>query len=211
MTNTVFLTTPGILTYTGRRVSLVTPRPEDICLQDITHSLARIGRYTGHGDHFISVAQHCVHVSRICPPTLARQGLLHDAAEAYVGDVSSPLKGMLLGVADLSHEWQTVLEGALDVRTMRALREALPGYRAIEARFHFAIGMHFGVVWHPAIKWHDTQSMLSERRDNGPRGCTDEEWCGAQDPPPPLDHVRVKTPEEAEAAFALRAWELGLR
>ena len=49
-------------------------------------------RYAGHVKEFYSVAQHSVIVSRLCPPRDALWGLLHDGAEAYLGDVVKPLK-----------------------------------------------------------------------------------------------------------------------
>ena len=85
--------TPGeILTYTGKMFSPLNPRCEDICIEDIAHSLSNLCRFTGHTRHFYSVAQHCVRVSRLVPPEHALWGLLHDATEAYINDIALPLK-----------------------------------------------------------------------------------------------------------------------
>ncbi len=62
---------------------------------DIAKSLSNICRYTGHTDKHYSVAQHSVIVSHIVRPEIAMQGLMHDISEAYLGDVSSPLKQLL--------------------------------------------------------------------------------------------------------------------
>lgn len=82
-------------TYTGNRVDLLDPSPQQISIEDIAHALAYLPRFTGHTSEFYSVAQHCVLVSRLCPPELRLKGLLHDAHEAYISDWSTPLKQAL--------------------------------------------------------------------------------------------------------------------
>lgn len=66
-------------------------------IKDIAHSLAFQCRYNGHTRVFYSVAEHCVRVADyLMDQTGVREfayaGLLHDAAEAYVGDIISPIK-----------------------------------------------------------------------------------------------------------------------
>lgn len=81
-----------ITTYTGRRFYPLDPNPADVCIEDIAHALSMICRFQGHVRSFYSVAEHSVHVSRIVPPEYALAGLLHDASEAYIADVSRPVK-----------------------------------------------------------------------------------------------------------------------
>ncbi len=83
-----------IITYTGKKFSLVDPQPEDICIEDIAHHLSLLCRYNGACTHFYSVAQHCVLMKERVPEHPA-QALLHDAGEAYTGDFSSPLKAVI--------------------------------------------------------------------------------------------------------------------
>lgn len=79
-------------TYTGRRFYPLDPQPEDVDPADIAHALSMVCRYGGHVHRFYSVAEHCVHLSHAVAPEHALWALLHDATEAYVGDMVRPLK-----------------------------------------------------------------------------------------------------------------------
>lgn len=86
-----------IQTFTGRAFCPLSPRAEDICIEDIAHALAMKCRFTGHTREFYSVAQHSVTMSFIVPPADRMWALLHDAAEAYLPDVARPIKGDIQG------------------------------------------------------------------------------------------------------------------
>jgi hypothetical protein len=105
----------SILTFSGKRLDLRAPAVEMITLRDIAHALSRIGRFCGAGNHIATVAQHCVHVSLLCPSAAARWALLHDAAEAYLGDVSSPLKSLLHAYQRLERIWQDAISARFGV------------------------------------------------------------------------------------------------
>lgn len=79
-------------TYTGKQFFPLSPRIEDIDIRDIAHSLSLTCRYAGHVTKFYSVAEHCVHMSDFVSPRHALWALMHDSAEAYVGDMVRPLK-----------------------------------------------------------------------------------------------------------------------
>jgi hypothetical protein len=79
-------------TYTGKQFFPTRPRIEDIDIRDIAHALSMICRYGGHVDRFYSVAEHCILMSQAVSPENALWALLHDATEAYVGDMVRPLK-----------------------------------------------------------------------------------------------------------------------
>lgn len=87
-----------IQTYTGQRFWPLDPRPEQVEIRDIAHALSLACRFNGHCLAFYSVAEHSVRVSRVvterhpADDRLALWGLLHDAAEAYVGDLPRPVK-----------------------------------------------------------------------------------------------------------------------
>lgn len=92
-----------ITTYTGKRFSPLHPDPDDVDIEDIAHALSQICRFGGHTKEFYSVAQHCYYVaelveewllsiSRYWKKGVVAQALLHDASEAYLGDVVTPVK-----------------------------------------------------------------------------------------------------------------------
>lgn len=80
-------------TYPGRVVfEPLNPRHDQLAIEDIAHALGMICRFGGHTVDYYSVAEHSVHVSHVCDPQEALAGLLHDAAEAYLGDMIRPMK-----------------------------------------------------------------------------------------------------------------------
>lgn len=81
-----------IQTYTGVQFYPFDPRPEEICIEDVAHSLACSNRFTGHTCEPYSIAQHCVLAAENVPVADSLYALLHDASEAYLADVSSPVK-----------------------------------------------------------------------------------------------------------------------
>jgi uncharacterized protein len=83
-----------VQTYTGRMVNLLHPLASAMRMDDIAHALANQCRFNGHCRRFYSVAQHSVLAAGRVGRGLAarRLALLHDAAEAYTGDIVTPLK-----------------------------------------------------------------------------------------------------------------------
>lgn len=79
-------------TFTGRRIDPVDPRTYNIDIMDIAHALSHLCRFTGHTRTFYSVAQHCLLASYHVEERYALEALLHDATEAYINDLSRPLK-----------------------------------------------------------------------------------------------------------------------
>lgn len=79
-------------TYTGRQFWPLDPRPEEIDIDDIAHALSNICRFTGHCEHFYSVAEHSVLTTYLVSQENALWALLHDASEAYICDLGRPVK-----------------------------------------------------------------------------------------------------------------------
>jgi hypothetical protein len=77
--------------------------PDQIVPMDIARSLSKIQRFNGHLDFDWSVLQHSFLVADVVAnfdPALWRAALLHDAAEAYCGDVVQPVKALVPEVKD---------------------------------------------------------------------------------------------------------------
>lgn len=125
-----------IQTASGRALYPLDPNPADIDIDDIAHALAMKCRYNGHTSHFYSVAEHSVYVSHYVPAQYALWGLLHDASEAYLPDVSRPIK------------------------------PHMPGFRAIEDRVMDAVTTRFGMqASEPvAVKTVDTAILHDEKK-----------------------------------------------
>ncbi len=84
-----------IQTFSGIKFNLFNPSPDDILIEDIAHALSNLARFNGHTAKFYSVAQHSVYCALKAPERLSLAVLLHDATEAYLGDIVRPLKSFL--------------------------------------------------------------------------------------------------------------------
>lgn len=127
---------PTIRLLSGHYFDFRYPGASRFTVNDIAHALAHLCRFTGHTRQFYSVAEHSVLASRIAPPEHALDALLHDAAEAFIGDVSKPLKALL------------------------------PEYQEIEARVAQVICERFGLGWPMAgaVKHADLAMLQAERQ-----------------------------------------------
>jgi len=84
-----------IETGTGAKFNYLSDDTDGIRLADIASALSKQCRYTGHCSRFYSVAEHSFFVSLHVPKEFALAGLLHDASEAYLSDIASPIKQLM--------------------------------------------------------------------------------------------------------------------
>jgi hypothetical protein len=168
----------------GGRFFLTDPSAADILIEDIAGSLSKLCRFTGHLTAFYSVAQHSVIVSHLVPPRDSMWGLLHDASEAFIGDIGRPLK--------------------------LVMEHASPGVLIeIENRIHRAIAERFGLPWPMphSIKIADNIALATERRDLLPFSTF--EWPNMPDPCG--EKIEPWLPITAEAVFLDRFIEISGR
>ena len=94
---------------------------DHVRIEDIAHSLSMMCRYNGHINEFYNVAEHCIRVSKRLEKLgfnkkIQLCGLLHDAAEAYLGDLVSPVKKVLYEYINLEKLYQDVIVRALKLQ-----------------------------------------------------------------------------------------------
>lgn len=165
-------------TFTGRAFYPLAPHVDDIDPVDIAHALSLICRYGGHVRRYYSVAEHCVLMSTAVSPENALWALLHDAAEAYVGDMVRPLKRML------------------------------PAYRQIESHLTFVICMRFGLprACPAEVKAADNRILRDER--DALMSVAPLPWVSIEDVPALGVTISGWAPEEAEHRYLARLGEL---
>jgi len=102
-------------TVSGEVVSIDRPTIHQLHILDIANALSKICRFGGHVDDFYSVAQHSVLVAAMAPFQLRKAALLHDASEAYLGDIIKPLKVKLRAYNEIEDRFQSVIAQLFDI------------------------------------------------------------------------------------------------
>lgn len=95
--------------FTGRQMWPLALTPDQIHLEDIAHALALKVRFNGHCKWHYSIAQHSILVSGRVPREDAIEGLMHDAAEAYLADIPRPVKPMIKEWKQIEHSVEAVI------------------------------------------------------------------------------------------------------
>lgn len=140
------MNTPWSQTRSGRAFPLVDPEPSDVYWPDVAYALAHINRFGGHVGAY-SVAQHSVLVAEQLRPEWRAYGLLHDAHEAFLGDIPTPLKRLLDARDSYNAVW--AIANDIDRAVLRAAGLCYPVPSEIAEAVHVA----------------DIRVLMTERRD----------------------------------------------
>jgi hypothetical protein len=167
-----------ILTHSGRQFDLARPTAAMISPHDIAHALANLCRFNGHTRTHYSVAQHSLLVASLVPAKHQLVALLHDATEAYVGDMTRPLKALL------------------------------PSYRVAEETVWKAVCDRFNIdpVLPECVVRADLVALATERRDLMPHHPGD--WECLHGIPPMPEAINPLSAPEASMKFFSRLMDL---
>ena len=173
---------PCILTVSGHRFYFDRPEDSVITIVDIAHALSMLCRFNGHTHGFYSVAEHSVLGSLLpeveADPDLAREFLMHDAAEAFVGDMTSPLGGLC------------------------------PDYKAIKRRVENHVASVFGLRMPLSAAVHDVDMRMLRMEQAEIMRDPNKAWPVVRDYRPAAISPRFWSPERARSHFLRRAAEL---
>lgn len=173
-------------TYMGEKFHITRPSPDAICIDDIAHALSNQCRFNGHCKTFYSVAEHSVLMAQrhlLYTPddhTLLLAMLLHDAAEAYLGDFC------------------------------RGVKIALPVLKTVEKSIQDVIWEHYKIpeesYTDPRIDNYDKRILLDERRHLF-SPATRHIW-GNENLEPLWIKIESWNPEEAKKQFLCFFWKI---
>lgn len=151
----------------GRAFDLVNPTPDMIDFDTVATVLARVPRFGGQtGGGVLSVAQHSLEGARALfrdtgSHLAAAAFLIHDAHEAYIGDIATPVAQALADIAN---------QNAMTIAETGAGAVVTGALKALKARIDAAVFRAAGLPWPlpdvvtAAVKEMDRRMLESERR-----------------------------------------------
>lgn len=169
-------TGPTILLGSGHYFDFLDPAGSRFTLLDIARGLGNACRFAGQCDRFYSVAEHSWHASYLVPQPLAFAALMHDATEAFIGDMTRPLKSLM------------------------------PAYKQIEQDIANIIADRFLLgeqCEHPLVKPADLQLLAAEQLEMMPPH--DDAWSCLEGIPVPTIEWKHWSPVDAAKNWLLRA------
>lgn len=122
-----------IMTFSKKMFDPLKPKTELIDIEDIAHALSMLCRANGHFPTFYSVCQHSINCMREAEARgysvrVQLACLLHDASEAYLSDVTRPVKAELPRYKEIEAPlqdaiWNKWLDAPLTAQELRQVFE----------------------------------------------------------------------------------------
>lgn len=155
--------TDYIITRTGVKFRPLEPVGEDLRIEDIAHSLSLLCRANGHYSEFYSVGAHCLNcydeaVARKETARVKMACLLHDATEAYISDITRPVKKYL-------DEYQKIEENLSNVIYEHFLGSPLTEYEAAMVKMIDDAMLYHEFYEFTAVKLSDEEPFVAATPD----------------------------------------------
>lgn len=160
-----------IRTYSGVKFWPLEPSAKDIKPKDIAHSLAQKVRWQGHCSRFYSVGQHSLRVARAARiyatlmelpeeecDLIYMYGLLHDANEAYLPDIPTPLKPLIKGWKKIERHLDSVI-----IKSFKLAQMSTEHRRIVKMADKALLQMEADELFERNIKDHHPHWPLPER------------------------------------------------
>jgi hypothetical protein len=164
----------------GKPWSVREPDPASVDIETIARALSRIPRFCGHtlGERAYSVAQHSCEVAALMPKPIAIHGLLHDAHEAFIGDIPTPMKRELGGIHEMTLRFDRAIYRGLGLELPDADTEALIGFAdvaCLNAEIEQLMPPLAGFDWQP----YPTPYKVGKELRPKPAHAAEEEFLAA--------------------------------
>lgn len=147
----------GILTYTNTLFYPLHPRVDEVKIEDIAHALSQMCRANGHFKTFYSVGQHSINCAREARARglsnrMQLACLLHDASEAYISDITRPVKIYLDEYRKIEHNLQKVIYEKFGIEKLTDEE-----YRQVQDVDNALLHHEFQCLHHQGIYEHSPQ------------------------------------------------------
>lgn len=170
-----------ICTYSGKKFYPLDPKEEDIYIEDIAHALSLICRFSGHCRTLYSVGQHSLMCMDLSNNEDKLAGLLHDSAESFIQDISTPLK------------------------------KHFPYYHLVENNIMTVIAKKWNFVWPLSKEVKDADLLSLAIEKEALMDTAEEWEGVPKDPNPEKHHITFERPEQIEEMFLWNFNELKLK
>ncbi len=150
-------------TYTNKIIDVVNPTIDMVDIIDIARGLAYTCRYAGQCPHYYSVAEHSIHCCIMAQKlhlssNSIKWALLHDAAEAYIGDIARPIKSIVPEFKKVEDHLLEVIALKFNLKTYKIPTEVIEidNRMLTTEAYNMGMSLHLSEFWHKGKpKYHE--------------------------------------------------------